>query len=295
MGTVVRIEVVGHCDTSSERAERDAATDRAFGWFREVEACASRFDVDSEVGRLAGRTGEDVPVSPMLLELVRFALALASETDGAFDPTLGALMESRGDNVHYRTGAVVHTISRGHDTATWRSVHVDAAAKTVSFDQPLLLDLGGVAKGLAIDLAARELAALENFAIDAGGDLYFGGMNDAMKPWSVGIRHPREPESLLQTLMVSEVAVCTSGDYERRHGADDHHLIDPGTRRSARGCASATVIAPTAMVADALATAAFILGPGEGIRLLERHAVEGLLVSPDLAVFGTPNVHEYFA
>jgi thiamine biosynthesis lipoprotein len=90
---------------------------------------------------------------------------------------------------------------------------------------------------------------------------------------------------------VSNVAVCTSGDYERRstndEGRIEHHIIDPRTRASAAGAASVTVLASSAMVADALATAAFVLGPVDGLDLLERHGVDGLIITPALERFTT--------
>ena len=160
-------------------------------------------------------------------------------------------------------------------------MEIDCDARTITLRAPLVLDLGAVAKGLAIDMAARELAPLRHFMIDAGGDLYAGGCNARGKPWSIGIRHPRRDGEWIETVTASDCAVCTSGDYERA-SANGHHLIDPVTREPAAALASATVIAPTAMVADALATAAFVLGPEEGLRLLERQRVEGLLLTAEL-------------
>jgi thiamine biosynthesis lipoprotein len=299
MGTVVTIEVVGHAATEPERVAREAAVERALAWFRETEACCSRFNAESEICRLVARVGVPVPASPMLLGAVRFALALAEETMGAFDPTVGHLMEARGDNVEYQTGAIIRTMPPVPVTTSWRDVRVDARAGTIKLRQPLMLDLGAVAKGLAIDLAARELREFEDFAIDAGGDLYFGGTNAMNVPWSVGIRHPREPNALLQTLRGSNVSVCTSGDYERRFtlGADseDHHIVDPRTGQTALASISATVLAPSAMVADALGTAAFVLGGKDGIALLERHGVDGLIVSHSLERYATHGMHHYFA
>jgi len=145
-----------------------------------------------------------------------------------------------------------------------------------------------VVKGLAVDLAARELTSFEDFAIDAGGDLYLGGLNDRGSPWRVGVRHPRDENELIASLQVSNQAVCTSGDYEKRiQDSDDrnslHHILDPRTGgRSLHAVASATVVASGAMLADALATAAFVLGPQAGMRFLDRMGVEGLIVTPEL-------------
>jgi thiamine biosynthesis lipoprotein len=145
-----------------------------------------------------------------------------------------------------------------------------------------------VAKGLAVDTAARELAPYRNFAIDAGGDLYLGGLNPQGDPWSVGIRHPRRDRELIGRLRVSNQAVCTSGDYERpAAGGDGHHILDPRTGGAAHAAASATVVASGAMLADALATAAFVLGPEDGIEFLQRMGVEGLMVTPELARYET--------
>lgn len=292
MGTVVSFQVVGHGATDVERAARDDAIARSVAWFEEVEATCSRFDPESELQLLSTQIGVAVPASPMLFEAVRFAIAVAAESGGAFDPTIGLAMERRGFDREHRTGDTVHTSLEQPDDVSYLDVAVDDDEKTIMLRRPLLLDLGAVAKGLAIDVAARELQPFENFAIDAGGDLYFGGRNAAGQPWSVGIRHPRE-DGLLETLHVSDIAVCTSGDYERRTETG-HHIVDPRTSASANATASVTVIAPSAMVADTLATAAFVLGPIEGIALLERHGVEGLIVTPALEQFSTrdmPRAH----
>ena len=115
------------------------------------------------------------------------------------------------------------------------------------------------------------------------------GRNADGDPWSVGIRHPRDAHALFDTLRVSDAAVCTSGDYERRASSanGDHHILDPRTGRSPGSLASVTVIADRAMVADALATAAFVLGPVDGLQLLERHGLDALLVTPELERLAT--------
>jgi FAD:protein FMN transferase len=268
MGTVVSIEV---------DAPEDVVA-RAFEWFREVEAVCSRFDAGSELRRLP--VGTPAAASPLLFEAVRFALKVANETDGAFDPTIGSRMSERGYNKHYATGDTID--APGAPGTSFRDVVLDANDQSILLRRPLTLDLGAVAKGLAVDAAAHELHPFRDFCIDAGGDLYFGGNNPAGKPWRVGIRHPRRREQVIERVEVTDCAVCTSGDYER--GA---HILDPRDDTAAPHAASATVIAPTAMLADALATAAFVLGPEQGIALLERMEVQGLLITPELAQFRT--------
>ena len=255
MGTLVTIQVV------EDSASGHAAIDRAFGWFREIERRCTRFDPESELRQLALRVGEPVPASPIVFEAVRFAVAVAEETGGAFDPTAG-----------------------GDPDVSFRDIAVDTDAQTILLRRPLMIDLGAVAKGLAVDAAARELRPFRDFAIDAGGDLYLAGRNPAGEKWTVGVRHPREA-GLIDSLRVSDAAVCTSGDYER-----PGHIVAPQHLRSGDEVASVTVVAPGAMLADALGTAAFVLGPREGLRLFGRHDVEGLIVTPTLERFETPGL-----
>jgi thiamine biosynthesis lipoprotein len=277
MGTIVTIQVAG---------DREEAIDRAFGWFRHIESLCSRFHPASELRQLTTRVGVATRASDVLFEAVQFAVAVADETDGAFDPAVGQRMEARGFDRDYRTGAATPAAIDSDEPVSYRDIELDPQKRTILLRRPLLLDLGAVVKGLAIDMASRELRPFEDFAIDAGGDLYLGGRSPQGELWSVGIRHPRRDGELLDSIRVTNAAVCTSGDYERRSG-DEHHIVDPRANAVADSAISATVIAPAAMLADALATAAFVLGPTDGIRLLERHGVEGLIVSPALERFST--------
>ena len=126
--------------------------------------------------QLTAQVGIAVPASAILYEAVQFALVVAEESGGAFDPTIGYSMETRGFNREYRTES--HHPNR---TRTWasrpsyRDVRLDPDRRTITLVRPLILDLGAVAKGLAIDMAARELKPFEDYAIDAGGDLLCRG------------------------------------------------------------------------------------------------------------------------
>lgn len=310
MGTFVTIHVVGANSGHKSEAEsptlREEAVERAFAWFDRVEECCTRFDAASEVMRLAAQVGVPVPVSTLLYQAVQFALAVAEESGGAFDPTVGYAMETRGFNREYRSGREIRTARDCGGAGSYRDVRLDPERHTITLLRPLVIDLGAVAKGLAVDLAARELFSFENFAINAGGDLYLGGRNPESEPWSIGIRHPRSDAELVEVVRVSNRAVCTSGDYEKRGADGVHHILDPRTGASTNGVASVTVIAPTAMLADALATAAFVLGPEDGIRLFDRLGVNGLIFStpdsstdcatadsPALTRFATQAMHEY--
>jgi FAD:protein FMN transferase len=290
MDTFVTIELV---QPPSERAAADLA-DRAFGWFRHVEAVCSRFEPASELSRLSSQVGKAVTVTPLLFQALEFALAVAEATDGVFDPTIGRAMELAGYDRNYRSGEPVSVHEGMTAEASFRDVRLDRADQTVTLLRPLVLDLGAVAKGFAIDLAAAELNVTSDYAINAGGDVFARGCAPDGGPWRIGLRHPRLPESLLATLSVTDAAVCTSGDYERPRpdGVTGSHIVTTGDKAGAR-IVSSTVIAPTAMSADALSTAAYALGPKRGIELLENQGAEGILVSDEIQTWETEGMRRY--
>jgi thiamine biosynthesis lipoprotein len=270
MDTGITIQVVTH----KRREDVEADVQHALAWFDLVERSCSRFDPASEVLQLLQRIDEPVTVSTLLFEAVAFALDLAELSGGAFDPTIGAHMEHLGFLTNYRTGEIVanHVSSDG---VSFRNVELDRRQRSITLRRPIVLDLNAVAKGLAIDLAAQELREYADVCVEAGGDLYVRGRNTADQPWRVGIQHPRA-EGLLDTLSVRDSAVCTSGDYERRG-----HLVDARSHTAPTDLASVTVVAPTAMAADGLSTAAMLLGCDRGRQLLQQQGVGGLLVAPD--------------
>lgn len=288
MDTIVTVGIVG----GAGQLGGELALTQALDWFRRVEEVCSRFDPASEVRRLLDRVGEPVPVSDILYEATAFALAVAEASGGSFDPTVGGRLERRGFDHNYRTGATITTPLADDTTPpTYRDLRLDPQHRTLTLLRPLVLDLGAVAKGLAIDLAAQELAPYRDFLIEAGGDILVRGHNAAGEPWRIGIRHPRHDDALLTTVTLTDAAICTSGDYERRRAdpATGHHLLDPHSGDSPTAIASVTVIAPTAMAADALGTAAFVLGPRRGLRFLTRQGATGVLVAPDLTEWATPD------
>src|SRR3984893_17969560 len=164
MGTFVTIHVVGHGADPQQAIYREETVEGAFEWFRPIEESCTRFEARSELMQLTAQVGVPAPVSAILYEAVQFALAVAEESNGAFDPTVGHAMETRGFNLEYRTGRTVRTALEPRGSVSYRDVRLDPDRRTITLLRPLILDLGAVAKGLAIDLAARELRLFDNFA-----------------------------------------------------------------------------------------------------------------------------------
>ena len=148
------------------------------------------------------------------------------------------------------------------------------------------IDLGGIAKGYAVDQMAWVLKKLgyRDFIVDGGGDLYVHGSPKKNQNWRVGVQHPRTQSTFVNLKVPSGWAVVSSGDYERFFVAEDqrwHHIIDLRTGYPAQGCVAITVLAASTLEADAYATALFILGPREGLKLAEQLPhVEALFFAP---------------
>lgn len=153
---------------------------------------------------------------------------------------------------------------------------MDPSAGTVELPSPgMALDLGGIAKGYAVDRARSILAAhgVRQALIVAGGNVYGLGSAPGNRPWKVAVQHPRAPEAVLGVIPARDTAVDTSGDYQRffeQDGVRYHHILDPHTGYPARRSQSVTVTHPSAAWADALATACFVLGPERGAELIAR-------------------------
>lgn len=280
MDTVFALQVADPAQAQPV-SELQAIARAAFAAVHEVERSCSRFDGASELSQLCQRPGEATAVSPLLLELVALALAFAEASDGAFDPTVGDAVMRLGFDREWRTRQPVAPRREGSAPASWRDVHVDRATGTIRLAQPMLLDLGAIAKGFAVDLMLASLPERCAVSIHAGGDVRCRGPHPDGRAWRVGIRDPLAPDRFVAVAQVDEGAVCTSGRYERvsDHGA--HHLVDPKTRRPVSGLASVTVVAPTAVVADGMATAAFVLGPARGADWLAAQGVDALLIDDE--------------
>jgi thiamine biosynthesis lipoprotein len=288
MDTVVQMKVV-----SAQRKESvQQALRLAYAAFRSVEEACSRFDEKSELRHLMTQIGVPVHVSPILFEALRFAWEIANLTCGAFDPTIGHIMEAHGFNRHYLTGVETHSAILAATYISYLDIILDDKQRTVRLLKPMVIDLGAVAKGLAIDLAKKELQDFEGFIIDAGGDVFVSGLNEHEEPWHVGLRHPYARDELICTLNLTDAAICTSGNYERISPIIDnaHHLMDPRTQTSSHGIVSCTVVAPYAMMADAFSTAVLILGVETGLNLLDNVGLIGLCFTSKLEVHMTKNM-----
>lgn len=237
MGTVVRFQVY-HQDVPTAEAAVQSASDL----IGRVHQLMSVQEPDSELARWNRSTrGLAVPFDELTAAALDEAFHFASTTQGRFDPTVGAavLAIERGDSA----------ISQPERACQW-----DVENRELRKSDPAIrLDLGGSAKGWAVDRAVEVLqrAGISSAMVNAGGDLRVLGTPPGENAWSIGIRDPRHPDDLLGTIQLRDAAIATSGDYEQATGST---LVDPRDLTRVRFGGSASVVAPTCGMADCLAT-----------------------------------------
>jgi thiamine biosynthesis lipoprotein len=283
MGTLVEITVIGRDADRAEAAIRDA-----FDEMQRVEGCMSRRIPGSDVSRINEWAGiKAVPASADVLRVIRRAEEISRASEGHFDITIGAVLDLWGfeDNGHHVPAK--GKVSEVLDGVGYKTIHVDERASTVKLKKKeMRIDLGGIAKGYAVDRAVELLKSrgYRNMIVNAGGDIRVSGRK-IHGPWVIGIQDPRDRSRILATINAEDISVATSGDYERyfvREGKRYHHLLNPFTGFPARLCRSVTILAEDALSADGLATAVFVLGPQKGLHLIEAmDGVEGLIISSE--------------
>lgn len=253
------------------------------GW----HARFTRFDAGSELSRLNATAGhaEGFVASDVLFEATQQALDAAVATDGLFDPLLGARLVALG---YDRTFARLAEGAAATDVVPWlpgrwRDVIADAGTCRIRLPAGTALDLGGIAKGMAVDAALEAVvrAGVAWAAIEAGGDLAVHGLPPGASAWPIAVEGLGE-----RMLTIRDGAVATSTVLERRWRTADggwrHHLIDPRTGLpSSSDLALVSVSAATCAQAEVAAKVALLLGADDGAAFLQRHGLTGVLVQAD--------------
>lgn len=251
LGTIVRINIDG-----PDLREAARICEHAFTGIEKVEELMSAYRADSEVGILNDH-GVCDGISDETCEVLEKALHYWKITDGAFDISAFPVRKSFLDKDVAGP--------EGPDRANSQDIMIDK--KHVSFRRKGLgINLGGIAKGYAVDEAIRILSenGVKNALVDAGGDIRVIGKRTDGSPWRIGLADPKSARKITSVIEITDAAVATSGTYRR--GVAD--IIDARNGRAADSVLRATVVAGKAVDADALATCVYVLGAGNGIRLI---------------------------
>lgn len=249
-----------------------------------IDQLMSPWIASSELARINREASSGwLTISPEMSALLARSLAFSRLSDGAFDITFA----SAGFLYDYRAGKHPDGAALRQATSRidWHQVQLDAAKSRLRFGQPgVVIDLGGIAKGHAVDNAIARLKALgiAHAMVTAGGDTRLIGDRRG-RPWLVAVKDPRAADKEPVVLPLADVAISTSGDYERYFVAEDgtryHHILNPKTGDSARAVQSVTIIGPDATTTDGFSTTVFVLGVEAGLALINQHPeVDALII-----------------
>jgi thiamine biosynthesis lipoprotein len=272
--------------TDREKDAR-AAMEAAHGEILRIEQLMTTWREDSEVSRInAAAGGDPVKVSAELIGVLKGARAIHDASEGVFDVSFYGLKGLwRFD--HQEAASIVPSdadIAARLPLVDGSKIEIDERAGTVRLAKKgMLINLGGIAKGYAVDraIAVFESRDFHDLVVRAGGDLRVRGRKGQEK-WKVGIRDPRGAESeFFARAALQDAAFSTAGDYERafvKDGVRYHHILDPRTGKPATACRSVTILAPDALTADELDDAVFILGPEKGLALVAKYPGAGAVI-----------------
>jgi len=284
MGTEIHVSA-----WTGDDARAQTAIEAVFREFDRLDAMMTVWRETSDIARLNAAAGDHaVTVEPETREVLRVANQISDLTRGKFDVTFAALSGLWKFDYQDKDNSVPDPaeIAKRLPLINYRDLVVDDAAGTAMLKRAgMRVNLGGIGKGYAVDRAVDILrrSGIGDFMIQAGGDMYVSGKRDG-RPWRLGIRDPRGPaDRIFAALDLTDSTFSTSGDYERffmKDGRRYHHILDLSRGEPARLSRSVTLVTERAVIADALAKGVFILGPDEGMALIERTpGVQGVIVS----------------
>lgn len=286
MGTSYTVKIV--VDRNLDRAERDQTRFLIEMELENVDAKMSTYRTDSELSRFnASLSTDPFPLSPDTIAVFALAQAVSEETNGAFDVTVGPLVNAWGFGPDPR-GALPtdEQIAALLERVGYQKLIVDAEHNTVRKTQPdLYCDLSAIAKGYAVDRVAAALddAGYDRYMVEVGGETKTRGHNPDGVPWRIGIERPVTDQRAVQRVVpLVDAALATSGDYRNYYEVDGvrySHEIDPRTGRPiAHNLVSVSVIDARCTMADAYATAFMVLGAEEGLRVAESLGLAALFI-----------------
>lgn len=271
MGTLVSITAVAPTEPVAQ-----ASITAAFQEIHRLEELLSTWIPTSELSRVNEAAGrEPVTVGPETFTVLKRSLQMARLTNGGFNIAVGPAVEawSVTEREHIPNDSELDAIRSLVDLS---QIQLDEVRRTVFLARSgMRIDVGGIGKGYAADLAAQvmqQTGALAGVVALSGDIKTFGRLPGGAK-FPFGIRHPRKDEALLAVIELQDEAISTAGDYERffeRDGVRYHHILDPTTLKPARACRSVTVVAREGTMADGLDTGIFVMGPDRGMELVEQ-------------------------
>ena len=267
MGTKARVELWAESAEFAHQMQQKVEAD-----MRRIDMSMSPYKEQSDLSLINRQAfTHAVKTTPEIYSIIKTSLKYSAMTEGAFDITFSSVGYLYDYRQHKRPDK--SAIAENLSGINFQHLVLNDQEHSIGFQSKgMRIDLGGIAKGHAVDNAIKILktAGVTNAYVSAGGDSFALGDRKG-RPWFIAIKHPRNANQVLLSIPLEDLAVSTSGDYERYFDEDGvryHHIINPKTGDSARESQSVTILANDSITADALSTSVFILGPQKGLKLI---------------------------
>lgn len=273
MGTMMEVQIRG-----VDEAVANKAIDESFTEFKRLDTLFSTYLKGNEMWRINNSDSDTIVINEEIFSVLKRCDEFWRETEGAFDPAVGKLIDIIGFEKDKPALPSAEQIKSALEKVSWKKIKLEEPNVLIK-PSHVKISLNACIPGYAADRVSKILLkkGIENFLVNAGGEIVAKGSD-----WKIGIQHPRKQNELLNSISLDGISVSTSGDYQQyfnKNGKRFTHIFNPVTGLPANGCEAVTIIAKDGLTSDALSTGVFVMGPEKGMDLIEKlPGVEALIV-----------------
>lgn len=288
LGTVVEIQV-----KNNDEQKAEDATNKAFAEIKRIDDLFTTYNQASEVWKINNSCDTIISVNPEIYNLIVLCDSVTKISNNCFDVSLDNLIKLWGFDSGNPHLPKKESIDSALIKCGWNNMKITGQNKIIKKNN-VGLNFGAIAKGYAVDKAMEVIikSGIDDALVNAGGEIKVIGSE-----WIVGIQHPRIENEIIKKVKLKNISVATSGDYEQYFEVDGtryHHILDPKTGYPAKGLQSVTIINKSNAYADALATAVFVMGKENGMKLIEKlKDTEAMIINSDGKIFYSSGFEKY--
>lgn len=288
MGTMMEVQIRGVDENVANKA-----IDESFAEFKRLDTLFSTYIKGNEMWRINNSDSDTIVINEEVFSVLKKCDKIWRETEGAFDPAVGKLIDIIGFEKDKPALPSAEQIKSALEKVGWKKIKLEEPNVLIK-PSHVKISLNACIPGYAADRVSKILLkkGIENFLVNAGGEIVAKGSD-----WKIGIQHPRKQNELLNSISLDGISVSTSGDYQQyfnKNGKRYTHIFNPVTGLPANGCEAVTIIAEDGLTSDALSTGIFVMGPEKGMKLIEKlPGVEALIVDTTGAIHKSSGFGKY--
>jgi FAD:protein FMN transferase len=288
MGTMMEVQIRGVDEDAANKA-----IEESFAEFKRLDTLFSTYLIGNEMWRINNSESDTIIINEEVFSVLKRCDEIWRETDGAFDPAIGKLIDIVGFEKDKPALPSPEQIKAALEKVGWKKIKLEEPNVLIK-PSHVKISLNACIPGYAADKVSKMLLqkGIKNFLVNAGGEIVAKGSD-----WKIGIQHPRKQNEILNSILIDGIGVSTSGDYQQyfnKNGKRYSHIFNPVTGLPANSCEAVTIIAKDGLTSDALSTGIFVMGPEKGMELIEKlPGVEALIVDTTGAIHKSSGFGKY--